>query len=119
MNGANSDGAIEQRPEVTAPAWHRSDIEFAVGENNEQCSGWLYTPVHKRCAVKTRVWSLRRSGGHLNHRLRACISRELASATALPNRAKSGRGDHSSLCRRSLCGVTAVTWRVAARNAQQ
>jgi len=24
MNGANSDGAIEQRPEVTAPAWHRS-----------------------------------------------------------------------------------------------
>jgi hypothetical protein len=23
MNGANSDGAIEQRPEVTAPAWHR------------------------------------------------------------------------------------------------
>jgi hypothetical protein len=33
MNGANSDGAIEQRPEVTAPAWHRSDIEFAVGQN--------------------------------------------------------------------------------------
>jgi hypothetical protein len=39
---------------MTPPAWHRSDIEFAVGQNNEQCSGWLYTPVHKRCAVKTR-----------------------------------------------------------------
>jgi hypothetical protein len=63
---------------VTAPAWHRTDTEVAVGENNEQCGGWLYTPAgvsehspserpiivmaHGLAGSKSPVWMHMRSG---------------------------------------------------------